>query len=121
MPSTPEEERQDPGRDGPRRAELPESVIEDVFAAPRRALMLSILAERKRPVALDDLVRATLAREEGVPPASISREACTEARTEAYERHLPKLTAIDAVEYDSLLGTVELTDDRIAARVAQID
>lgn len=96
---------------------LPDHVIDDLLASERRRTMLEILAERSAPVVLDDLVRATLAEEQGTIPSEISQEECRAARIEAYEKHLPKLTAVDVVEYDSLVGTLKLTDESVLERL----
>ena len=107
-------------REGRGRVEqLPAHVVEDLLASERRRRMLRILAERSAPVVLDDLMRVVLAEERETIPSEISTEACAAARTEAYEVHLPKLTAVDVVRYDSLVGTLELKDDAVAQRIDQ--
>ena len=107
--------RTSPGND--REGELPDHVIDDLLASERREWMLSILSERSSPIVLDDLMRTVLAAERGAAPEDISKQDCSEARTEAYERHLPKLTATAVVKYDSLVGTVELTDESVVDQV----
>ena len=102
-----------------REGKLPDHVIDDLLASERRERMLSILSERSSPIVLDDLMRTVLAVERGAAPENISRQDCAEARTEAYERHLPKLTATAVVQYDSLVGTVELTDESVVSQVEQ--
>jgi hypothetical protein len=112
--STGEDEAADRKRGGA----LPDYVVEDLLASERRRRMLSILADRSTRVVLDDLVRATLAAERNTDATEISREECREARIDVFENELPKLTAVDVVHYDSLVGTVELTNRTVARRVA---
>jgi hypothetical protein len=98
---------------GPHPEELPEAVVNDLLAAERRKVALSYLAEQDDPVALDDLAAVVRARELGVPPEAVSEGDRRAVREEFFETHLPKLTATDIVDYDSLVATVTLTDDRL--------
>jgi hypothetical protein len=86
---------------------LPGAVVEELLANDRRELLLRILRERGEPMVVEDLARAVCLAETAPddPPVDEGRQRAV--RTDIFERHLPKLTAVDAVQYDSMVGTVE--------------
>jgi len=98
--------------------DLPEHVVTDLLAAERRRIALSYLAERDGPVALDDLAAVVRAREQNTTPDAVTESERRAVREEFFETHLPKLTATDVVEYDSMIATVALADDRILAHLS---
>lgn len=97
----------------PHPEELPEEVVNDLLAAERRKVALSYLAEQDDPVVLDDLAAVVRARELDVAPEAVSEPDRRAVREEFFETHLPKLTATDVVDYDSMVATVTLTDERL--------
>jgi len=91
--------------------QLPEAVVEDILAAERRRIALSILADRDDAVVIDDLAATVLAHERGTEPDAVPRSECKAVRDEFFATHLPKLTATEVVEYDSMVGTLRLPDE----------
>jgi hypothetical protein len=85
----------------------PEAVIDDLLADSRRELILRILRQRGEPMVIDDLARAVCAAEADPGDAAVEGEKRMAVRSDIFERHLPKLTAIEAVRYDSMVGTAE--------------
>jgi len=59
-----------------------------------------------------------LAAEKKADAGALDSDDCRSAAEDIFEHHLPKLTAIGLVEYDSMLGTVRLTEPALA-RLAQ--
>jgi hypothetical protein len=96
---------------------LPEEVIEDLLASKRRRAVLSCLAEQDGPMVFADLAAAVWARGRTATPDEIDPETRRRVRAEIYEHDLPKLTATGVVEYDSMRGTVQLTDSDIAGEL----
>ncbi len=94
--------------------DLPGSVVEDILDSKRRRLMLACLADADGAMVVDDIAAAVCARE-GVD--STDHEMQEAVERDIYERHLPKLTATGVVEYDSMLGAVELLDDGLVDRL----
>ncbi|MBX0285227.1 DUF7344 domain-containing protein [Haloarcula salinisoli] len=92
--------------------DLPPAVVEDLLSDDTRRRALAILEARDEPVVVEDLAAAVVAAQEGDPVSTVpasEREAMAE---ELFTDHLPKLMATDVVDYDSMLGAVELrTDD----------
>jgi len=94
---------------------LPDEVVEELLADEACRRVLSCLAERGEPTAVEDLARAVAAHERDVDAETVDRETVTAYRDDLFQRHLPKLTPTGVVAYDSLVGTVALdtADDRI--------
>ena len=55
------------------------------------------------------------ANERGIDPEDVDDAERASARDEIFEIHLPKLTATELVEYDSLLGKVRLAEPAIVS------
>lgn len=99
---------------------LPPGVIEELLASPRRRLLLTHLYERREAVPVDDLA-TLLASKTDSGDDDVSRADRRRARTEIYQEHLPKLTATGVVTFDSLLGSVALSDNpALSARLATL-
>lgn len=96
----------DTGTSG-REDRLPAAVIEDLLASPRRRALLERLHE-EGSMPVDDLATRLAARSGTGEEITASERRAT--RTEIYQDHLPKLTATGVVNFDSLLGRVELQD-----------
>lgn len=95
---------------------LPERVIEDLLADPRRESMVRSLYERTEPVTMHQLAADAIARERSVSPAEVSHSERQEVCEKLYERHLPKLTALCVLSYNPRHASVEL--DAAAPQVA---
>ncbi|QIO23276.1 hypothetical protein [Haloarcula sp. JP-L23] len=97
-------------------AELPEAVVDDLLSEDSRRLALSILDERDRAMVVGDLATAVVARQRGIPESTVSDADREIMRDELFTEHIPKLTATGVVEYDSMLGAVELRRRGIVGR-----
>ena len=84
--------------DYPSTVTLPDGERHRVLASDRRRHVLDIVATRSRPVALDSLAAAVLARE-GADPAD--GEAREHAAISLHHVHLPLLDDYDVLEYDA--------------------
>jgi len=109
-------EKRTPVTDGGERdesgdARLPASVIADLRASGRRRRALACLAEGDDAVPISDLARRVVAAERGESTDAVPDGAVESARSDLFQRHLPKLTATGVVRYDSLVGTVDLATD----------
>jgi len=91
-----------------RRIGLPAGVVEELLADETRRLALETLAERGEPMVVESLARAVLAKQHDCLASDVSADACEALREELFTDHIPKLTATGILEYDSMLGTVEL-------------
>ncbi|WP_246391695.1 DUF7344 domain-containing protein [Halosimplex pelagicum] len=105
-----------PATDGGERGDsgdvrLPASAVADLRASGRRRRALERLAERGDAMPVTDLARRVVASERGEPAETVPDDAVEAARSDLFQRHLPKLTATGVVRYDSLVGTVELATD----------
>jgi hypothetical protein len=85
---------------------LPQSVVEDLLDDDQRRELLSYLADHADPVVVEDLAEYVATDDAGASQAD-RQAAVDDARREIYDDHLPKLTATEVVEYDSMVGTVE--------------
>lgn len=94
-----------------------EDVVTDILMADRRRFALDILDAADDPMAIDDLAAAVRAHELGVDPDDVARPERRSVREQFFEIHLPKLTATDVVEFDSVLGSVSLAESPMAAAV----
>lgn len=94
-----------------RERRLPDDVVADLLGADRRRNALQVLSREETAMSVDDLAAVVCARERETTPEAIEREERQEVRDEFFQRHLPKLTATNVVQYDSVLGTVELADE----------
>jgi len=90
------------------RAGLPAAVVEDLLADETRRVALTILAERDEPMVVESLATAVRAAIDDTSVDAVSRREREAMREELFTEHIPKLTATDVLEYNSMLGTVEL-------------
>jgi DNA-binding transcriptional ArsR family regulator len=96
---------------------LPGEIVEDILSSERRRALLSCLVDCGEAMAVEDLAAAVRARERGVAVDVVDAEDRRAVREDIYERHLPKLTATGVVEYDSMHGTVRLSNRRVGRRL----
>ncbi|MFB6308155.1 MAG: hypothetical protein ABEH35_02400 [Haloarculaceae archaeon] len=97
--------------------DLPDDVVADLLAEPRRRLLIAVLAEHDGSVTLEAAAGIVAARERGVAPEAVDETARRTVRDELFREHLPKLTATATVEYDSMCGTVELRRPELAEQL----
>jgi hypothetical protein len=77
---------------------LTESERYGLLSDERRRLVLDVLADRTTPVTLDRLAEAVVAHEDGLDPdddGTVER-----MRIDLHHRHLPKMAALDVIDYD---------------------
>lgn len=86
---------------------LPDSVVAEVLESPRRRRMLAVLFSEDGSVPVIDLARRVAAAERDCDPSEVSEEAVEDVKADIYATHLPKLTALRVVDFDSLLASVE--------------
>lgn len=89
---------------------LPESVIDDLLADPRRGMMLRLLHERDGPVTVTQLAADIIAHERCVDVDDAPRSECQRVAENLYEHHIPKLTATAVVRYNSRQASLALDD-----------
>jgi predicted Zn-ribbon and HTH transcriptional regulator len=87
---------------------LPETVIDDLLADPRRELLLQVLHEHDEPVTVTQLAANVIEHERSVDDVSHSERQCVSE--DLYEHHIPKLTATAVVTYNSRQASIELND-----------
>lgn len=95
--------------------DLPAPVQAELLSSRRRCLLLVTLAEVEEAT-VDDLAGRISAAEHGIDPGAVDDAERVSICDEIFEVHLPKLTATEIVEYDSLLGKVRLLEPAIASR-----
>ena len=88
---------------------LPTPVVEDLLAETNRRIALSILADADEPIVVESLAAEVVATRDGGTPGEVDADERAAMREELYTDHIPKLTATDVVDYDSMVGRVELT------------
>lgn len=87
----------------PNGCKLPSQVWDDILDDDCRRWVLNTLAERGDPVVVADMATDMVSASTVQTPED--RDA---VERELFERHLPKLTAADIVNYNPRLGTIEL-------------
>jgi len=102
-----------------RSTELPDPVVADLLGDETRRRALELLVERDEALAVGDLAAEILADRRDADPAEIPKRDRRALRDELFETHLPKLTATGVVDYDSMVGTVELETESILTRVEE--
>jgi len=85
---------------------LPPDVVADLLSDDRRRRALELLAEAGT-LTLETLARR-LAAEATDGPGEPPEELVAEIEAELWDEHVPKLTATDVVEYDSMRAAVSL-------------
>jgi hypothetical protein len=95
---------------------LPRDVIDDLLGDERRQVLLVCLLAQGGRMVVEDLAARVQAREAGTDPEAVEAGRRRAVREEIFQHHLPKLTATGVVEYDSMLGTMELEEPSIAER-----
>lgn len=99
--------------------DLPAAVQSELLSSHRRCLLLATLAETG-PVTVDELAARIRASERDLDPGQVEESERALVRDDIYESHLPKLTATEIVEYDSLLGKVRLAKPAIVPRAREL-
>lgn len=89
----------------PDTAQLSESDRHRLLAAERRRTALEVLEDRPAPTALEDLAEAVAEREcEAGSPAP---ELVDGVAVSLHHSHLPKMAALDVLEYDTDAHRIE--------------
>jgi len=99
--------------------ELPGEVVGDILSAPRRRTLLRCLADNGGELVVDDVAVALYRREQGAPTGEIDAGERQRLREEIYEEHLPRLTATDVVEYDSMRECIRLATPAILEHITE--
>jgi len=86
---------------------LPAGVVAEVLQSPRRRRMLAALFSESGRVPVVDLARHVAAEERDIEPDEVPKETVEDVKAAIYATHLPKLTALRVVDFDSLLASVE--------------
>jgi len=92
---------------------LPTRVVDDLLAEEHRRLALSILDDRNEPVVVESLAKAVVAARDGCSPGDVTTADQRAMSEELFTEHIPKLTATGVVDYNSMVGTVELVRDDV--------
>lgn len=98
---------------------LPTSVRGDysaVLANDHRRAVVEILAEENRSLSLRLLAGWTAAETERVPLDALPEQSIDRTEVRLHHAHLPKLDAMDIVDYDPEEGQVSPGDEIEAAR-----
>lgn len=90
--------------------DAPEAVYE-ALAHPVRSTAVSILRERRRPVAISDLATHIAARDAEKPLIEVGRSEHRDVVAALHHHHLPKLCEHDVVSWNRSEETVRLSDD----------
>jgi DNA-binding transcriptional ArsR family regulator len=96
---------------------LPPDVVADLLADDRRRRALELL-EESGTLTLGTLARRIAAAETGVAPEEVPESLAAEVNEELWDEHLPKLTATDVVEFDSMRAAVSLSSGATGVREA---
>lgn len=89
---------------------LPEAVIDDLLADPRREVILRLLHEHDKPIPVTQLAANVIARERSMDADDAPRSECQRVAENLYEHHIPKLTATAVVRYNSRQASIALDD-----------
>lgn len=89
----------------------------DVLSASRRRAALTVLTERRSPMAVETLARAVAESEYGDVSAAPSESAVEDVLVSLHHVHLPKLDERRLVAYDRDEKTVATTDSTDTAPI----
>lgn len=87
-----------------------ETVLAVVLSNTRRRYIVRILREADAPLALADLARELLGREQEGPESAIDHEHVRRCQIRLYHTHVPCLADAGLVTFDSDRRTVTLTE-----------
>jgi hypothetical protein len=93
---------------------VPRAVTDDILASRRRCLVVTALATAGGTAVVEDLAAAIRAAEQRAEQVDSDPQTRERVARDLYENHLPTLTAAELVEYDSMLGSVRLTEPALA-------
>jgi hypothetical protein len=89
---------------------LTPKTICNILRNPQRRIMLSILLDCEKPVALADLARSVTAHEMDTPIPELSGEQSKKTYALLRHKHIPKLVDAGIIDHHSDRNTVELTE-----------
>jgi hypothetical protein len=98
-------------------ADLPQPIIADLAASPRRQTLLACLlgGESDDGLAVTDLADRVATREADSPSATADDIAAV--RRSLFDDHLPKLVETSVLTYDSMLDRVLVEDPDLARAI----
>ncbi|WP_238532755.1 DUF7344 domain-containing protein [Halalkalicoccus jeotgali] len=79
---------------------LEKEEVFDLLYNPRRRATLRLVAQRSRPLTMEDLVDRIAAAENDVPVDKLERQQRRRVHVSLYQTHLPLLDEVGAIEYD---------------------
>ncbi|WP_323192708.1 hypothetical protein [Halostella sp. PRR32] len=92
---------------------LPESVVDEVLESPRRRMLLTHVLAAEDPVPVVDIARQIALREGNDGSGNADAGDPEAIKGTIYDDHLPKLTALRVVEFDSLLAAVSPAENAL--------
>lgn len=91
-----------------RSVELPLEQVFDVLRNERRRLILVHMADDEGPYTIGELAEHVAAHENDKPVVQLSSDERKRAYVGLYQAHLPKMDAMDIVEFNKSRGRIEL-------------
>lgn len=104
------------GSDAPERESLSTEAVFETLSSQRRRYTLHYLKQRREPVTVRDLSEQVAAWENGIDRESVTPKLRKRVYTALHQTHLPKMSQLEVIEYDSDRGVVEMTP-----HVSQLD
>jgi|GEM_PF-282381 hypothetical protein len=104
------------GTDGSVPESLSTEAVFETLSSQRRRYTLHYLKQRQEPVTVRDLSEQVAAWENGIDREAVTPKLRKRVYTALHQTHLPKMSKLDVVEYDSDRGVVGMTP-----RVSQLD
>jgi hypothetical protein len=95
---------------------LSTEAVFETLSSQRRRYTLHYLKQQQEPVTVRDLSEQVAAWENGIDRESVTPKLRKRAYTALHQTHLPKMSKLDVIEYDSDRGVVGMTP-----HVSQLD
>jgi hypothetical protein len=94
----------------PKQDQLSQDLIFDILSSPRRRYVLYYLRTHGGRAEVTELAKQVAAWEYETDPADLDSQQQKRVYVSLYQTHLPKLSDVGVIEYDTDAGVVELTD-----------
>ncbi|WP_178916445.1 hypothetical protein [Natronomonas gomsonensis] len=104
------------GSDGSESESLSTEAVFETLSSQRRRYTLHYLKQRQEPVTVRDLSEQVAAWENGIDRESVTPKLRKRVYTALHQTHLPKMSQLEVIEYDSDRGVVGMTP-----HVSQLD
>ncbi|MUV87363.1 hypothetical protein GJ631_12520 [Natronomonas sp. CBA1123] len=104
------------GSDDSESGALSTEAVFETLSSQRRRYTLHYLKQRGEPVTVRDLSEQVAAWENGIDRESVTPKLRKRVYTALYQTHLPKMSQLEVIEYDSDRGVVGMTP-----HVSQLD